>query len=206
MTFSSPLSQSLNALFKSRSIHAWEMNLVVDNAICPSQEFVDEVLLHVNTDDDSSSCCNLDDSFARILSTNNSLDEQEDDILSLGGGGEDSYRDCRWDETTAAEVTKNTSLMVPPCRCPPTPSSKTTTPKMPKRKISKAAIRNWMLQMPTEDGTGHTFTKKNVADIVKEAEELVRTLLLDSPDGASTISPVVFLNTVRINEIASKSA
>jgi hypothetical protein len=149
----------------------------------------------------------MDDSFASIiLSTNNSLDEQqEDDILSLGG--EDScYRDCRW-ETTAAEVTKNTSL-VPPCRCPPKPSSKTTIPKMPKRKISKAAIRNWMLQiqMPTTDGSGHTFSKKNVANIVKEAEELVRTLLLvDSPD-TSTITPVVVLNTVRINEIASKSA
>jgi hypothetical protein len=146
----------------------------------------------------------MDDSFASIiLSTNNSLDEQqEDDILSLGS--EDScYRDCRWE--TTAEVTKNTSL-VPPCRCPPTPSSKTMTPKMPKRKISKAAIRKWMLQMPTTDGSGHAFSKKNVADIVKEAEELVRTLLLvDSPD-ASTINPVVILNTVRINEIASKSA
>jgi phosphotransferase system IIA component len=79
---------------------------------------------------------------------------------------------------------------------------------MPKRKISKAAIRNWMLlQMPTTDGSGHTFSKKNVANIVKEAEELVRTLLLlvDSPD-TSTITPVVVLNTVRINEIASKSA
>jgi hypothetical protein len=80
-------------------------------------------------------------------------------------------------------------------------------PRQRSRRCQKAAIRNWMLlQMPTADGSGHTFSKKNVANIVKEAEELVRTLpLVDSPD-TSTITPVVVLNTVRINEIASKSA
>jgi hypothetical protein len=166
-------------------MNASKINLVVDNAICPSQEFVDEVL---QVTDDSSSCCSLDDSFASILSTH-SLDEQEDEILSLGA--EDSYGDCRW--KTTAEVTNNTSP-VPPCRCP-TPSS----PKMPQQKISNAAIRNWMLQMPM-DGSGHTFSKKKAADIVKEAVDLVGAL--DSP--AST-NPLVW-NTVRINEILSKSA
>jgi hypothetical protein len=142
------------------------MILAVDNAICPSQEFVDEIL-HVT--DDSSSCCSLDDSFACSLSAC-SLDEQDDDSLSLGD--EDSYGDCRW--ATTAEVTKNTPL-VPPCRClTPTPSSKTTQ-KIPKGKLSKAAIRNWMLQMPM-DGPSHPFSKNTVADIVKEAEEIVKSL------------------------------
>jgi hypothetical protein len=147
---------------------------------------VDEVLRV--TDASSSFCCLDDDSFASFLSTN-SLDEQEDDIISVGG--EDSYGDCRWE--TTAEVTKNTSL-VPPCRCP-TSSSK-TSPKMSKQRLPKGAILNWMLQMST-DGSGSAFSKKNAADILKEAEELVT---LDSPPAAST-NPLV-----RINKIVSKSA
>jgi hypothetical protein len=126
------------------------MNLSVDNAICPSREFVDEVLHLI---DDSSSCCSLEDSFASTLSTA-SLDEQEDEILSLGG--EDNYGDCRWEAT--AEVAKNTSP-VPPCRYP-TPYSETTTPKTSRRRFSRAAISNSMLQMPT-DGSGSAFSKKN---------------------------------------------
>jgi hypothetical protein len=225
---SSPLSQSLHALFKDRSINASEMNLVVDNAICPSREFVDEVL---HMPDDSSSCCSLDDSFSSILYSNsldekdneilsldggedsygdcrrvtsldysfanilytNSLDEQEDEILSPGGD-EDSYGGCRWQTT---DVDNKKTSLVPPCRCP-TPSSK-TTPMMPKLRLSnaKGKIPNWMLQLPT-DGSGNTFSKTNVADILKETDAL---LTLDSP--AST-NPVV-LNTVRNYEIVSKS-
>jgi hypothetical protein len=151
---SSPLSQYLHNLFESSSIHASEMNLVVDNAICPSQEFVDEVL---HLPDDSSASCSLDDSFS-------SIHEQDNKILSPGG--EDDSGVSRWE--TTARVTKKT--LSPPCKCT-TPSSKTSL-KMPKRRLSEGAISNWMLQMPT-DGLGDAFNKMNAADIVKEAEYVV---------------------------------
>jgi hypothetical protein len=233
---SSQLSQSLHALFKNRSINASEMNLVVDNAICPSREFVDEVL-HV-FDDDSSSCCSLGDSFASIFCssnspldeqddksisldsgddrygdcrwetsldnsfaniryTNSSLDEQEDEIISLGGDEDSDGDRCRWE--TNAKDNKNTAL-VPPCRCSPPPSK--TTPMTPKRRLpnSKGEIPRWMmLQMMPTDGSGNTSFEMNVADILKETEEL---LTLDSP--AASTNPVV-LYIVRNYEIVSKS-